>query len=120
MSDTTGEDETVVAEVPAAKIAELKTKYGDRLFSVESPDGSTWILRRPPKATWSAVTADLQRPDRDRVLTFDRLTMECTVYPDRDAVIGVLEEYPAFSTEIFAVVSKMAGAVNGELSVKKL
>ena len=107
------------AELSEAAIAALKQKHGDRLSAVKAPDGTTWVVQRPPKEVWALYMADLTK-DRDSAsVAHDRLALDCVVHPDRASVASVLREYAAFGSSLSNVLGEMAG-LSTDLSAKKL
>lgn len=101
-----------------AAIADLKQKYGDRLSSVKGPDGTRWIVQRPPKAIW-ALFQQAAVDNQDRNVTLDTLALDCVVYPERAKVAATLNEYPAYSASLSNALGELAGQ-SADLDVKKL
>lgn len=110
---------TEQAELSEAAIAALKQKHGDRLSSVEAPDGTTFIVQRPTKAIWTMFTNEVSKDGSDRATALERFVLDCVVHPERAAVKYLFDEYPAFAASLSGELSKMAGAAD-TLDVKKL
>lgn len=108
-----------MAELSEAAIAALKQKHGaDRLTAVDAPDGTTWVIQRPPKAVWALFTNDAAE-GKDRAVTLERLALDCIVHPDRATVSAVLQEYPAYAANLSEELGRQAGQ-GVDLNAKKL
>lgn len=102
---------------PAA-IEALKQQHGNRLLMVDAPDGTKWVTQRPPKTIWAMFMNDLSN-GKERSVCFERLVLDCVVYPDRAAVVSVLADFPAYATALSNELSEQAGQ-NHKLNAKKL
>lgn len=101
-----------------SKIAELKTKHGDRLALVSTPIGDM-VFKAPTREAYDRW-ADATGSGKPRSASARELAQHCLVYPDFPAFTAILDALPGILTaEVVDACTIHSGLVD-KYEVKKL
>lgn len=71
---------------------------------------TSFLIRKPTKDEFNKAAASLDDPER-RNVAFNNLSLACTLWPKRDEMIAVLDEFPGVSISLGGEILRLAGLV---------
>lgn len=105
------------------QVQDLKLKHGDRLSSIDSPDGDTLVFRAPSQQEFDRWLDTQQSRSLPASANGRQLAGSCLVYPEGPAAKAILERFPgmlAGKGGIVDMLTDMVGMTGEGNVVKKL
>lgn len=89
-------------------ITSLKEKHGDKLNSLDFEEQSV-VFKRPSWAVYSRSLDQLTDDDASKSKAIRELVDACVVFPEKDKLKVLLDEYPGMAGTISKAIQKEAG-----------
>ena len=110
-------DDADSTTIPEADAAELRAKYGENKLVEASAYDHTVVLRKPSQAQWTWLR-QISFDDKKKPFAAEELFKQCVVWPSREKVQAMLDEYPAIGDNFGNVLVDYLG-MNEKARVKK-
>lgn len=103
--------------IPDDQAAELRAKYGENKLVAASAYGHTVVMRKPSQTQWTWLR-QISFDEKKKPFAAEELFKQCVVWPSREKVNAMLDEYPALGDNFGNVLVDYLG-MNEKARVKK-